>query len=96
MDRQPAGPDPILAGPADGPCAAAAEGADYASGVDATGNAVVPAEGPAAAGDAPRGTVMVTLPRHGPHAPQVSAPVDLAKLTAPACEPSAAPAPARR
>lgn len=44
------GPDPILAGPAPGPCASLTAGADYMGGTDASGHPVAPAD----LGDSPR------------------------------------------
>ena len=86
VDRQPAGPDPILEGDAPGPCAAAAAGADFAQGVDANGNPVVPAEGPGTSTAMGDGRVLVTVPRR--HGRDVTVPVDLAKLSPPSCTPA--------
>ncbi len=83
-------PDPILAGPAPGPCAEQAAGADYVSGIDAAGNPVTPAEGPGTTGAMGDGRVLVTVPR--PHGRDVSVPVDLAELSPPACKPASPPA----
>ena len=82
-------PDPILSGPAPGPCAQAAAGAEYADGVDATGNRVVPAEGPDATTAMGDGTVMVNIRRA--HGRDVSVPVHLADLSKPACTPPRPP-----
>jgi hypothetical protein len=83
IDSRPAGPDPILAGPAPGPCADQAAGADYAAGIDASGNPVAPAEGTETL--PPQDRVLVTVPlRHG-RGGEVSVPVDLAALQPQAC-----------
>lgn len=86
VDRLPAGPDPILEGDAPGPCATAASGADFASGVDANGNPVVPAEGPGTNTAMGEGRVLVTVPRS--HGREVTVPVDLAQLAPPSCTPA--------
>ena len=80
-------PDPILSGPAPGPCATQASGADYVDGIDATGNPVTPAGGPEANSQMGDGTVVLNLRR--PHGRDVSIPVHLADLTPPACTPPA-------
>jgi hypothetical protein len=87
------GSDPILSGPAPGPCAAQAAGADYADGVDATGNPVTPAEGPGASSAMGNGTVELNLARR--HGSDVAVPVHLADLAPPSCpaHPAAARSP---
>jgi hypothetical protein len=87
--------DPILAGPAPGPCAEQASGADYVSGTDATGNPVTPAEGPGTTPQLGDGTVLLSVPRH--HGGDVSVPVKLSELSPPSCTPAQpAPPPSRR
>ena len=83
------GPDPILSGPAPGPCATQAAGADYADGVDATGNAVTPAEGPGASSAMGNGTVELNVARR--HGSDVTVPVHLADLAPPSCPAHPAP-----
>ncbi|HEX4301761.1 MAG TPA: hypothetical protein VHZ78_03150 [Rhizomicrobium sp.] len=80
----------ILAGPAPGPCAEQAAGADYVSGVDAAGNPIMPAEGPGTTQAMGDGRVLVTVPQA--HGRDVSVPVDLAELSPPACKPATPPA----
>jgi len=75
-------PDPILSGPAPGPCAA--QGAQYVPGVDATGHAVTPAEGPDANPGPDKGMVLLTVPTK--HGRTVTLPVDLAELAPQACK----------
>jgi hypothetical protein len=80
----PSAPDPVLAGPPPGPCAAA--GPDYVDGVDATGHPVPPANTQTPrvlAGD----HALVTVPLHKHRRGEVTVPVDLAALTPPACIP---------
>ena len=79
------GPDPILTGAPPGPCADAAAGPDYVAGVDATGNAVAPADDPDSTAPMPAGKeVLVTVPsRRGR---EVSVPVDLAQVAPPSCD----------
>ncbi len=84
-----AGPDPILSGPAPGPCAAQAAGADYVDGVDATGNPVIPAEGPGASSAMGNGTVELNVARR--HGSDVTVPVHLADLAPPSCPAHPAP-----
>ena len=91
IDAHPAAPDPILAGEPSGPCATAAAGADFAPGVDAAGNTVVPAEGPGTSTAMGEGRVLVTLPR--PHGRDVTVPVDLARLSPPSCNTTPPPSP---
>ncbi|HEY0301141.1 MAG TPA: hypothetical protein VGC36_07415 [Rhizomicrobium sp.] len=86
IDPGQPGPDPILAGSAPGPCAAAAAGADYVPGIDSTGNAVVPAEGADAGPGMGNGRVFVTIPQR--HGRDVEVPVDLAQLARPTCNPA--------
>ncbi|MEI9884951.1 MAG: hypothetical protein WDN08_00390 [Rhizomicrobium sp.] len=88
VDPRPPGPDPILAGPAPGPCAAAAADSAYTPGVDATGNAVAPADPEAGTGMG-AGKVFVTVPRR--RGAEVGVPVDLAVLAPPACNPARSP-----
>ena len=85
VDHHPTGPDPILEGDVPGPCAAAASGADFAPGVDANGNTVIPAEGAGTSTAMGEGRVLVTVPRQ--HGRDVTVPVELAQLAPPSCPP---------
>ncbi len=90
IDSRPAGPDPILTGEAPGPCAAAAGDSAYVPGVDASGNAVAPADPDAGTGMG-EGKVLVSVPRR--HGADVSVPIDLAQLAPPSCNPAPARSP---
>lgn len=81
------GPSPILTGEAPGPCAEAAAGADYVAGVDATGNAVAPADLPGSTAPLPAGKEVFVHPngsRHG--GADVEVPIDLASVAPPSCD----------
>jgi hypothetical protein len=85
----------ILAGPAPGPCAQQAAGADYVSGTDATGNPVTPAEGPGTTSSMGDGTVLLTVPRHHGGG-DISVPVKLSEISPPSCTPAQPAPPSRR
>ena len=82
------GPNPILTGEAPGPCAEAAAGADYVAGVDATGNAVTPADLPGSTAPLPAGKVVYVHPHasHHGYGSDVEVPVDLGSIAPPACD----------
>jgi len=78
----------ILAGDPPGPCAQAAAGAGYVAGVDATGNAVEPADLPGSTAPLPAGKVVYVHPRssqHG-HGNDVEVPIDLGSVAPPSCD----------
>jgi len=81
------GPSPILTGEAPGPCAQAAAGADYVSGVDATGNAVAPADLPGSTAPLPSGKEVDVHIRRGGR--DIEVPVDPSKVAPPSCDPHA-------
>jgi hypothetical protein len=85
------GPSSILTGEAPGPCAQAASGADYVSGVDATGNAVAPADLPGSTAPLPAGKEVLVHPRSSQHGggADVEVPVDLGRIAPPSCDPHA-------
>ena len=84
----------ILAGPAPGPCAEQAAGADYVSGTDAAGNPVTPAEGPGTTPAMGDGAVLLSVRR--PHGGDVQVPVKLSELSPPSCTPAQPAPPPRR
>lgn len=82
------GANSILTGPAPGPCAEAAAGADYVAGVDATGNAVPPADLPDSTAPLPAGKDVLVHPRGSRHGygNDVEVPVDLGSVAPPSCD----------
>ncbi|MBL6939209.1 MAG: hypothetical protein ISS15_03615 [Alphaproteobacteria bacterium] len=81
------GPSPVLTGPALGPCAQAAAGADYVAGVDATGNAVTPADLPESAAPLPAGKEVLVSPNRGHRGGvDVEVPIDLGSVAPPSCD----------
>jgi hypothetical protein len=83
------GPSPILAGPPPGPCADAAAGADYVAGVDATGNAVTPADLPESTAPLPAGKEVYVHPNSARRGGvDVDVPIDLGSVAPPSCDAS--------
>ena len=81
------GPSSSLTGEAPGPCAQAAAGADYVAGVDATGNAVTPADLPGSSAPLPAGKEVLVHPNGSRRVgADVEVPIDLASVAPPSCD----------